>query len=158
MTRPTRLAAVLAAALTPGVAWAEGVRLGVFAGDPVALTLAIEAAPRWNIEASAGWSPGATRAGVLALGVAHDLMAAPVLRVLDGDLQPTLGLGLRLAFTREALSSDEAEVLAGVRVPVGLAWRRADLELYVEAAPGADLGARVRMSLEGGVGLRLAWF
>ena len=133
---------------------ADPVKLGLIAGDPVAVTLLVPLASSWSLEAAAGGSPGSTRSAVASLVLLHDLTAPFAVGL--GALVPTLGVGTRLALRQVRDATDRAELSVGLRVPVGMAWRHRDgFELYVEAAPGADLSDPPRLSFEGGFGLRV---
>lgn len=149
--RSACVALMLASAVAPAEAQ---VRVGLFAGDPIAVTLRVDMGAGWAIESALGYSPSPDRTALVMLGLSRDLMA-PLLHVADGAIVPVLGLGLRLGLDRTETSRESSEVRAGVRVPLALAWRRGGVELYAEAAPGAEFGQRVRMSIEGGIGVRI---
>lgn len=137
-----------------GPAWAVSPRVGLLAGDPVALSVAVELPPLLSLELSAGWSPSERRGAVLSLDVLA-MWTSLLPDLLGGAIDARAGLGGRLASSREA----GRDVIPGLRVPVALAFVSAArrFEVFVELAPGADFGARARLSLEGGLGLR-AWF
>jgi len=146
------LIALLVAGSLP--ASADPVRLGLIAGDPVAVTLLVPFASSWSLELAAGGSPGSTRSAVASLVLLHDLTAPFAIGV--GALVPTLGVGTRLALRQVRDATDRAELTIGLRVPVGMAWRHRDgFELYFEAAPGAELADPPRLSFEGGFRVRV---
>lgn len=137
-----------------GPAWAVSPRVGLVAGDPVALSLSLELTPYVSLELGAGWSPSERRGAVLsvdALGIWPSVLPD----LFGGAIDARAGLGARLASSREI----GRDVIPGLRVPVALAFvsdtRR--WEIFGALAPGADFGARARLSLEGGLGFR-AWF
>ncbi len=135
-------------------AQADGVAVGLFAGDPVALTLRVDVADRFALEGAVGWSPGPSRSGVVSLGLTYALRAEPW-RLWGGGLVPTVGLGGRWSLSRLTMSASTLEVRAGARAPAALAWRLDGLEVFLEAAPGIELRDEVRMTIEGGVGVRV---
>jgi hypothetical protein len=135
-------------------AQANGVAVGLFAGDPVALTLRVGVADRFALEGAVGWSPGPSRSGVVSLGLTYALRAEPW-SLWGGGLVPTVGLGGRWSLSRLTTSTATLEIRAGARAPAALAWRLDGLEVYLEAAPGVELRDDVRMTIEGGVGVRI---
>ena len=135
-------------------AQADGVAVGLFAGDPVALTLRVGVADRFALEGAVGWSPGPSRSGVVSLGLTYALRAEPW-SLWGGGLVPTVGLGGRWSLSRLTMRASTLEIRAGARAPAALAWRVDGLEVYLEAAPGVELREDVRMTIEGGVGVRV---
>ena len=147
-------AAVWALVASASPAWAEGVYIGLFAGDPVALTLRADVTDRFGLEGAVGWSPGPSRSGALSLGISYALRAE-AWPLWGGGIVPTVGLGGRWSLSKATPSDTPLEVRAGARVPAALSWRSDDLELYLEAAPGVELRDEVRMTIEGGFGVRV---
>ena len=128
-------------------------RLSFLAGDPLELRLGLEAPDVFRLELGAGWSPSDRRGGLATVDalVIWPGMAGVLLR---GRVDGRIGLGARLA----AAPSDAHDPRFGLRAPAELAWLSLDgpLEVFFEVAPGLELEPkRVRMTLEGGVGLSL---
>lgn len=148
------LVVLVAGAVVATPARAEGVHVGLLAGDPVALTLRVDVADRFAVDGAIGWSPGPSRTGTLSLGVAYALRADPW-SLWRGGLVPMVGVGGRWSLSRRTRSADDVDVRAGARVPAALEWRSEGLTIYLEAAPGLELGEEIRMTVEGGVGVRI---
>jgi hypothetical protein len=122
--------------------------LGAIVGEPTGVSAKWWLTDRTAIDAAAAWSFGGRDSFHLHGDYLFHMF--DVFPVEKGEMPFYFGVGGRVKFRED----DRDRV--GVRGPVGVAYRFADLplELFAEVAPVLDVAPRTRLDLNGGIGIR----
>jgi hypothetical protein len=140
---------VLASAAAPE-RWAAG----IVAGDPVGLSGRIALIGPLAAQLELGWSTSERRDLTGAFDLVFDLDGTMPDLGDRGSLVPWFGFGVRLS--RQA---QEPELVPALRAPVGISFleQAPPVEIALTVAPGFELVAPQRASLEGGLIVRIRW-
>ena len=125
-----------------------GFGLGVILGAPTGFTMKYWLAHNTAIDAGAAWSFESD--GYFELYGDFLYHKFDLIHVDRGELPLYFGVGARVAIP------DHGSTLAGVRIPVGLAYEIPEmpLEVFAEVAPVVDFAPSTELRWNGGVGIR----
>lgn len=147
------LAAVMAVA-----AWSAAspspVRVGLLIGEPISVTVGFTLSERFVLHADLGPSTASRQDAV---GAADLVYTFPEFfqDATDGDyFVPWMGLGMRYS-----AGKDEEPNRFGPRFPFGVSFFTAarSIEFFGSLSPGLGLAPDLRATLDGGIGVRLAF-
>jgi hypothetical protein len=125
-----------------------GLGLGVIIGEPTGFTMKYWLSRPTAIDLTAAWSfdePGYFEVNSDFLYHKFDLF-----KIDNGELPIYFGVGGRVAIP------EHGDTLAGVRIPVGIAYEfhGIPLEVFGELAPIVDFAPSTQARLNGGIGIR----
>lgn len=148
------VAAAIVALFTSQSPTVSPVRVGLLIGEPICATVGFTLSERFIMQADIGPSTSSRQSAIAAVDLVYTLP-----EVFGGDLSrdhfvPWFGLGLRLS-----MGKDETPNRFGPRIPFGISFFAAEnsIELFASIAPGLSLAPDVWSSLDGGLGVRVAF-
>ena len=125
-----------------------GLGVGVILGEPTGFTMKYWLTKRNAFDLGAAWSFEPD--GYFELYGDYLFHFFDLIKVPEGELPLYVGVGGRVAIP------DSGSTLAGVRIPVGLAYEfaKAPVEVFVEIAPIVDVAPSTELRWNGGIGVR----
>jgi hypothetical protein len=138
------------------------ISVGLLAGEPIGVTALVGLGDRLALHVELGPS---TADRIKRIGAIDLVFLLPDVfgAVLDGFLVPWIGVGPRYAMLKQLAHStvmiSDTRDHFGLRAPFGTSFFTTDggVELFVEVAPGLAFVPSSLASVDGGVGIRLAF-
>ncbi|TFG82598.1 MAG: hypothetical protein E4H20_07315 [Spirochaetales bacterium] len=143
---------VAIAIISAGIAFAgpAATGVGVFLGQPTGLTVGLDLSPTNWLDFKAAWNFADPKGGFSIILQGNYDLAFPGALIIEGeDIVPFVGIG-----AEAAISDNLVEI--GFHLPFGLDYRfrKAPIELFLEAGLGLYLFPATKFSGSGGLGIR----
>lgn len=128
-------------------------RAGLLTGEPIGLSFFAPLGEQLAFQVELGHSISERRFLTVAADVIWRLPEVFGNVGPTGFLLPWFGFGGRLFL----IDRDHSVVVPGLRGPIGVSYldRETPLEIYLEVVPGVEIDSAGRVSLEGGLGVRV---